>query len=664
MAEDPSGNLTAPIGAGIVTAPIAAPDPVKETPDLARLKKMFDDSREATQEARTQATIDRDYYDGHQLTDYQRQVLRARKQPDVVFNRVRGGVNGILGVILQGKTDPRAFMRNPPDKPQQQPGQPPAQQPDADAGDIATMVLRFIADTNDFTSIRRSVAENILIEGVGAAIFEVDQANENNVTASPIRAEEFFYDPRSRRADFLDARYMGVGKWMYADILAAMYPEQAKLISDFSGSGKDASGVGSSAYDGSWEDRPENVSPWIDSKQHRLMVVEMYYIQDAEWHRCVFYAGSVLESSPSPYKDDKDQAICPIIAQSAYVDRENRRYGVVRDMRGPQDEINMRRSKALHEINSRQIQQVDPNAPPIDAETARKEASRPDGILPPGYNAILRQDVIANNITLLQEAKGEIERFGPSPAILGRQGADASGRAQQIRQQAGITELLPVLSNIENWEERCHKMAYGIARQYWNDPKIIRVTDELDAPRYIRINEIVGQQPVIDPQTGQQVMQPVYENHIAKMDVDIVVDTVRDTATLQQEVFDGIIQLVPIYGPQEFPLSLVLEMSPLPKRAELIKKLQELKAEQAQAMMQNPAAQIEMAEAKAGIAKTMSDVDKNRATTKKTDIEATISAMNATAQGRALTRNEPPPGHSGALNGSGLPQQSQGPPPG
>ena len=45
---------------------------------------------------------------------------------------------------------------------------------------------------------------------------------------------------------------------------------------------------------------------------------------------------------------------CPLFMQSAYVDRNNNRYGEVRPMISPQDEINKRRSKALHLLTMRQ----------------------------------------------------------------------------------------------------------------------------------------------------------------------------------------------------------------------------------------------------------------------------------------------------------------------
>jgi hypothetical protein len=643
--------------AGIYTtnAPAPANDAQKPAVDIVRLKKMFDDARTGNEVSRKDSELSRDYYDGYQYTPGERARLDERGQPIVENNRIRGAVNGVLGVMEMGKTDPRAYLRNPGEAPKpqrpapsapQQPGQPPqmgtpqlGQQvmggnggpplndPPLDAADVATMTLRFISDTTHFQATKMDVLENGLVEGSGAAIFEVQG---QNVMATQIRWEEFFYDPRSRRHDFKDARYMGVAKWMYADMLSAIYPEMAEKLNGFITTGS----IDGFGFDMTWEDRPNtNVTlPWFDRAQKRLMVVEMYHIEAQTWMRDVFFAGGPLESGPSPYQDNDNRPTNPIEAYSSYVDRNNNRVGIVRDMRPLQDEVNKRRSKALHEISTRQIQQTDPTAPPVDADEARKEAAKPDGVVPPGWSIVARSDVVANNMQLLAEAKAEIERFSPNPAILGRQGADASGRAVQVRQQAGMTELARVLGRFNDWEFRCYRQMWARARQFWKDPQWIRVTDNLGAPQYVRVNDPVHAvdpqtgQPAIDPQTGKPVLSHV-KNDIAKMDIDIIIDSVPDTATLEQEIFEELSKLAQTYGPQNVPFSLVVEMSSLPKKRELIQKLEAFMAQQQQAQAQ--ALQQKMQMETAG---KQAEIASDTATARNKNAQALLYEVQAVAQ--------------------------------
>lgn len=593
---------------------IGGPLPLKD------LKKMFDDSRTLMQEPRQDSELSRDYYDGLQLTPEEIAVYRARKQPPIVINRIQRAVDGIMGVVSGGKSSPRALMRNPPEAgstPVQQATQIPGQVPQGgqvgaqqqapapiDAGDIASMTLRFIADTGHFEPLSMDVLENGLIEGCGAAIFEVGE--DKNVVPSQIRWEEFFFDPYSRRHDFKDARYMGIAKWMYSDAIAAAYPETKGAMDDFS-----ANGVLGGVPDITWEDRPNNGVPWVDGKKKRLMVVEMYHQHGGKWWREVFYCDRQLESTISPYNNDNDQPDNPIEAWSAYVNRQNWRYGVVKPMRDLNDEINMRRSKALHEINTRQLQLVDMNMPPVDADAARKEAARPDGILPPGWQVVPRQDVVANNIELMAEAKAELERMAPTPALLGRAGADASGRSQQVRQQAGITELDRVLGRHRDWKRRAYTQMWNRARQYYDAPKWVRVTSESDAPQYVQINEPGPMVPGIDPTTGQPAMVPGPPvNHIAKMDVDIVLEDVPDTATLQQEQFNEFMAFAQA-NPGAIPPDLLIELSAIPEKQKFLKRLRDAQAAQAPAKQQ--AAQLAAAEQQANIQKTQNDAAKSGA---------------------------------------------------
>lgn len=544
--------------------------------DLSTYKRMLTDALTLTDQARKEAQIDQDYYDGFQWTREERRKLRDRKQPDLVFNRVRPAINGTLGVIHQGETDPRAYPRNPQD---------------ADAADVASKTLRFIADKNRFDETKIHGAKDYLISGTCAAITEYV---DDEIKVELIRFEEFFYDPRSRKADFSDARYMGVAKWMYGDDVERLYPNAKKDVA------LAFSTAEPTPLPDTMQDRPleaDGVS-WVDTRKRRLMVVEMYHREGGEWHRCVFFSGGVLEKDVSPYLDDKKRPCNPIEAQSCYIDRENNRYGLVRDMRGPQDEINKRRSKLLHLVSVRQVQEAEYGAlAGADVELVRKEAGRPDGVLPSGAQIVPTTDMAAGQANLLAEAKAEIERMGPNPAMLGRQGESSSGRAQMIRQQAGLTELAIIFGGIEDWELRLYRQMWNRARQFKTEPWWVRVTDDQGVAEFIGLNQ---PQVGVDPMTGQPVQVGV-ENEIAALDIDIILDSVPDTANLQQEQFAMLVDLARAGVDLATPMGQVLfEASALPNKRELVEKIQgqaeDPQAQQMKAMQAELAARGAQAE--------------------------------------------------------------------
>lgn len=582
--------------------------PATNAPTLDSYKRLFTEARDLTQTSRERAKKHRRYYDGKMDARLEKE-LRAKKQPTFTINRVRPGVEGMVGVVDRGKSDPRAYPRTPQDEP---------------GSEVATDTLRYIADVNRWHQLKIGGFRNMLVEGVAAVLTEVDEQLE--VRFRRIRFEEFFFDPYSRELDFSDASYMGVAKWQYVDAVIAAYPEAEAGLRNAVTSGDNG--------DSTWDDRPENVgTTWTDSKRKRLLLVEMYHQHAGQWLKCVFVGDLKLEEGVSPYQDQDGKPCNPIEAVAAYIDDENNRYGVVSDMIGPQDEINTYRRKAAHLATFRQVQETDSVAAYADPEEVRREAAKPDGVIPPGYGIVPNTDRFQMDSALLQEAKAEIERASVNPAILGRQGENQSGRAALVRQQAGLTELSHLFGGLEDWELRVYRQAWARVRQYWTEPKFIRVTDDENAVRFIQVNEPIWGPPaaVMDPITGlpkydpttrQIVMQPQFlgmRNSVAQMGVDIIVDTTPDTANVQQEQFQALIDLKRA-GVTSIPDKALIIASSLPKKREMLEAMEA--AGQQPDPQQQAAAELAMRKANSDINKTDAQAIQARASAAKDMVAA------------------------------------------
>lgn len=579
--------------------------------EIERLKRLYRESRDATDAARKEADLAQDYYDNKQWTSEQIKALRKRKQPEIWINRIAPAVNGILGVLEGGSGDPRAFPRTTEDN---------------NAAEVATDALRYAAENSRWKRTKLSAAKTFLVAGIGAVIVEVDE--KLDPWARIIRHGEFIYDPHSQDPDFEDARYMGIAKWMYVDLVKQSYPD-----ADIDPAALTPGGL-------QWddEDKPQNL--WADSRKNRVLVCEMY-VNERGWKRVVFWGGGILEETDSPYLDEDGRPSNPIVAQSCFVDRDNARYGIVKAMVPIQDEINMRRSRLLHLANSRQVRVADAQAMGMDAETARAEAARPDGVLPFGIEPAATGDMQAGQIQLLQESKNEIERMGPNPAVLGQSASSQSGRAQLVQQQAGLTELTPALGGIEDLELRVYRQFWARIKQFWQEPKLIRVTDDIGAAKFLQVNEPVVQEvPAIvqgpdgQPAVGMQQVVVEVRNRPAEMDMDIIIESVPNTANIQQEQFAELIKLAQVYGPQEVPFDDLLEASNLPHKRQIVEKRQ-ARQQEAQQMqgpqqqMQQAAFQAEMEEKAAGIEKDRADTAYKVAQTQGQEIENAANAFQA-----------------------------------
>lgn len=591
-----------------------------EPPNVISLEKMFDESRDQTSHARKDQQLDQDYYDGpEQLNSEVRTILKARGQPPIYDNRIAPAIDGILGIIETSKVDPRAYPRNPEDQA---------------ACDVATKTLRYVSDRSFWQQVKLDCAEDYLKQGLTAAIVEFDG---RDIKAEQIRWETFFYDTKSRKNDFSDAKYKGIAKWMYVDEVTAAYPERARALGDLCTT-RENSG------DSTWEDRPIDQLRWVDKRRNRILVVEIYYQHVSGWLRCVFCGAGWLDYGKSPYINKiTGETRCPIEAQSFKVDRKNNRYGPIRNMRPMQDEVNARRSRGLHLLNSRQVQNTDITAPPVDPDTVRQEMARADGVVPLGWAAVPTTDMASGNLSMLAEAKDSLSRQVPVALAQDlREGSASSGRARQVAQQAGLTQFGRGFGRLEDFETRIYRQFWMAAQQFWTDPMYVRVTDNPRAPEFLQINvPVMGpalvQQPDGSMAVGQQ--QIGVKHAIAEMDMDIIVGTTPDTVALEQEVFEALMDLVrggvDPFSPQ---FELLIEMSPLPDKVRIIERLksfreevqqQQQQAQQQQAQQAAQAQQMMMQKAGADIGKTQADTALTVAKTQDQKVQTEVSALHA-----------------------------------
>jgi hypothetical protein len=571
--------------------PIEQPQQQAEPPKLETLKNQVSASMDLLDDARRESQKDQDYYDDKQWTDDEVRVLEARNQPALVFNHIKPAVNAIIGIKERGRVDPKAWGRTPKDQ---------------KASEVATDSLRYVDDLNRFSTIKRESLKTFLIWGIVGGMVEVDQDRE--IRIKPFRPEEYYYDPYSRDYDFADARYDGLAKWMDEDAIIELYPDQAQAIT--------SSIDTASSVTETYKDRPNRAWSWADKQKRRVLVFEHYHLWKGEWCKTVFVSGAILEHGPSQYKDSKGRPKKCTVAQSAYVDRDNRRYGVVRSMRGPQDAINKARSKAVHLLNVRQVR-LDPGIQ--DADEVRHEIAKPDGVVMAREGQVeplnTHTQFMPAHLELLRDAKDEMRRQSPTPGIVGRNNASQSGVAIQREQEAGLAEHTPVLASFDDWLLRMYRSMWEGVKQFWDGPKFVRVTDDENAPKFMIMNARDPQtgQPFVDPQTGQ----PMEANSPAEMDMDIIIDTSMDVAVLEQEQFRVLAELMQMAvqsgQPMPIPFAALIKASSLPKKQDIIDAMEQQQpdpkaAEAAEIGKRQAIAKIQVDETKA--LKTKAETEK------------------------------------------------------
>jgi hypothetical protein len=479
------------------------------------------------------------YYYAIQYDEKQLKVLADRGQPAIVFDRIGRKVDGLVGVIRKLRTDPKAFPRT--------------QNQEAGA-EVATQVIRTICDASKFEDIEADGVLNAAVHGIAVAAqtLEVGDHGDPDTIWEGIDPRTFFYDPRSVKPDFSDARFMGTYKWAGEDEILEIAPDaEGKL-------GNDDVGVYTS-FD------TDREILWRDEKG-RYRLVDHWWIEAGMWKWCLHVGATVIASGDTPFFNDRKKPLCKYRAFACQIDHQGDHVGFIRRLKGPQDAMNQHRSKALHIMNTRQLKIRKGVADEMGGiERVRKEAARPDGVLeypnaPEDIEVIQPQQEFLQQTQYYEDAKQEIETFGPNPALLGDLGQQASGRAYAMAQQAGLAELGPFLKNFRMWKLGIYEQSWWAAQKYWTAERFIRVTDDQGLAQFMQINGL---------QMHPQMMQPVLVNQLGSINVDIVISEGPATETVMGDVYDTLMALAQNKVP--VPPAVIIETSSLP--GEVKKKL-------------------------------------------------------------------------------------------
>lgn len=502
--------------------------------DLANLVQMYEAAEQATADSRADAEKSRDYRNGVQWTTSEVATLTKRKQPVVTIDRIGPKVDFLLGLEQSQRNDPKAYPRTPSEE---------------DGANAATDALRYAMESNDWNAVRSDAFDNFVVEGAcGADVSVVETEGGYEVTVAHIPWDRMFFDPHSRKKNFSDAKYKGQFLWMDLEDAQLRWPEGSDALETT------LAGEGSGPGD-TFDDTPR--FRWADPKRKRVRVVSMWSYEAGKCFYSVFTKGGMLERMESPYKDEDNKPVDGFIFGSCFIDRDGSRFGVVRRWISLQDEINKRRSKAMHLLNVRQVK-VERGAVE-DINKARAELAKPDGMVEvtPGmmFDVLPTNDMAAAQLELLREAKNEIDAVGVNAALSGNEGRVMSGRALMARSEQGLNELGPAFDSFKRWQLEVYRRVWMCVRQFWTAEKWIRVTDDESNTKFVGLNQPVtlGEQLLEEMKSNGQQVTPEMEqqakmdprmlrivrttNNVSKMDVDITLDAVPATASLQIEQF-------------------------------------------------------------------------------------------------------------------------------
>ncbi len=620
-------------------------------------------------ENRRDMAVDADFYDNIQWTDEQAATLQARGQVPLVFNVTATTVDWVIGTEKRSRTDFKVLPRRKDDS-------KPAQR--------KSELLKYLADVNKTKFHVSRAFEDAAKVGLGW----IEDGYQGDDEGEPLfsRYESWRYmlwDSAAVELDLTDARYVFRTKWVDLDVAQAIFPKRKGMLErsvDDSDNFAMIDSYGDEPMDG-----PENESQGRGDgtyiadrvtgyRRRRVRIIEMWFKMpvtadkisggtfkgelfdpaspghqeavdegDGEivkrpvmrMYVALFTTAGMLWLSPSPYRHNR-YPFTPIWNKRR--DRDNMPYGLVRNIRDIQSDINKRAAKALHILSSNKIIMEDGAVD--DVEELRDEAANPDAIIVKkrGYELTLDTDrelgqwhleLMSRNILMVQQVGGVTDEN------LGRSTNAVSGIAIQARQEQGALATAKLFDNYRLAQQIRGEKELANIEQFMSEQKQFRITNMRGSPEYVTVNDGLP------------------ENSVVRTKADYVIDEDDWRASVRQAQVESLLELLTTLAPVNPQIAVVLmdlvvEAMDIPQREEIVKRIRQVTGmkdpdaddtapspedqakEQAAAQQQQLAMQTMMAQ----LRKLTSEAAKNEA--QAADMKARTVGANVSSQRSAL----------------------------
>jgi hypothetical protein len=584
--------------AGVDTIKTEASTPTSRVADF---QKWFKESKTASGTWREDSMEDSRFYHGGKGQWRQEDIdtLTKEGRPVLSINRIKPTIDLQKGIEIRSRTDINARPRG-------------AQ--DGGTADAISAGFKYIQDQNNADHKMSDVFFDGLKAGIGwVEICVNEDPTEEEISLNYLDWRKVGWDPYARDILLDDARYVFKEKWVDLDIAQATWPDKKD---ELAASMEDAQTEGS-PHSRVLPDQYQSGTPitFCDPSRQRVLLVQMYFkktvsgvflkLKDGTvkeiqadmlaanpgivampevikvikkpvqkiWS-VIFSGDTILEEETAlPYQHNR----FPLIPFICYMDEDGYPYGMVRNMKDPQREINKNRSQYSHIITTRRV--FFETGALKDPQAAKKEISRPDAWIELNQGALnmkkfqFSQDVAVarEHFEIMREAKQELQEVsGAVEEQMGQQTNARSGVAIEARQRQGATVNTEPFDNLRLTKRRMGELMLAMMRQYWTYEKVIRITDEqTGADKFITFN-----------QNGQ--------NTISQGRYDIVVSDHPETETTRQWMSRTLMDFASRMPPDiALPVMQVsFEMTDLPNKEKVLQKLAEAVLKQDQLTQQ------------------------------------------------------------------------------
>lgn len=560
---------------------------------------------------RWQMALDCDYYDGIQFDEEDIQELLDRGQAPLVYNLVKRTADWVIGTEKRTRFDFKIHGRT---------------KDDVENARIKTDVMKYYQDVNRDHFHRSQAFKETVVAGLGW----LEDGVRGDPDEEPIfsRHESWWFmlhDSHSLELDYTDARYHFRSKFADVDLAEAMFPDRKyhvqntaknadlfdeRMIDEFylgnriTGEDYLTGSVGRFNH-GQWG--------MLDNSRDRVRIYECWYrkpmkdrvvrssvlpqfhgrifdaanqdmahaviIGDATvvervamaTHYAIFTDSGMLAHGRSPYRHNRIP-FTPIWCYRR--GRDGMPYGMIRNIRDPQDGFNRRMSKAIFALSA---YRVDAESNAIDEdkmswEDVRNEAGRPDALMvrKPGTKLEVSQDrALGEEHLKIAQTEGSLilDASGVTADNLGMESNAQSGKAIIAKQAEGSAVTAEIFDNYRLACQLHGELKLSLVEQYVSEEKVIRITDGKGRPTWKKVNEVTQ-----DPDGTVRIL-----NDVTAAKADFIIDEEDFHASRRQAASEALMDVSGKMGttPQIALriLRMAADLSDWPNKDEIVKEL-------------------------------------------------------------------------------------------
>lgn len=554
----------------------------------------------AAQQWRGESLRDCEMYDGEQWSEQDLYDADEAGVAPLTINRTFPVCNLILGLQAQNQFDVACRART---------------KDDSEINEVLSESIKFVFDQNAGEDVLSSAFKDAIIPGVGFVRVDINpDPRREPVRVAHVDWYDLEFDPFAGPDFRTDrCRYVVERRWIDLDDLVAMFPRKKKEIeAQFDSLQESHEGglasltldVGlfaeqqrSSAFATSWgeESGRKRVRPaqmWYHKRELGIFarmndgrVVEIPKSMDASdayglivaaeevvksWVRKMYvvtFLGDLeLDHRPSPFPHDE----FPFVPFVAYQDRFKFPFGVPRQIRGQDIEVNKRRSMALALLRSRRVV-AEEGVVSGDAahDTLYEEAQKLNGYLRVNdggldkIQIVEQSDLAPSQTALLDQSEREIREISGAIEEMSRGPRGAVEQSNIIP-----TMVTPIMRNYRSSLRKVGELTQSLIQGVWTGEKVLRVTDRMSgADRFVVLNER------IEGPNGIEL-----RNDITQGRYDVVVSDTPASATVRERNMELIIEWTKKSPPEIIPqlAMMAMEMSNLPNKDQMMARLKPL----------------------------------------------------------------------------------------